>query len=143
MKAIDYFDIETAINHTAATPVLLWLDEKYDLPADRYILGAFAESFRERLRQLNLVWRTDKSDCNTFALEAMAHAKECHLASTGKNSFAFGACIYWTRGGKHAANIYATHGPTGAIVARVWEPQTQRVVPLTEDEWKGVEWIIM
>lgn len=143
MSAVDYYDIETSVSQTAPKCTVLWLDEKYDLPAERYILGPFSESFRERIRQLNLMWRRDKSDCNTFALIAMAHARECHLASSGKHSFAFGSVVYWTPNGKHAANVFATHSHTGAIVIRVWEPQTQRLVPLTVDEWNGVEWMVL
>ena len=138
-----YVEIEDALRALGVTGRILGMDERYDLPTERWVGGAFATSFMDRLLALNIVYRADKSDCNTFALEAMAHARECHLKSDGKHQLAFGLIAYWTRNNIcHAANVYATMAGADLEI-HTFEPQTRQRTHLTDAEWKSTEWVLI
>lgn len=111
------------------------MDDVYALPTRKWIAGAFSDSYWSNLRARCLAgYLPNKNDCDKFARRAWADASDCHARTPGHEGqgLAFGLWLYVAPGGPHCIN-FAICGETPEDVL-FWEPQTQRIVPLTTKE---------
>jgi hypothetical protein len=110
----------------------VWLpDASYTRPTLRWLQGAFWDAFRED--RFNKVGRySRKNDCDNFARAYAQLAQDCHAMSTGRDAegLAVGEVFYITRKGEGHAIVCAFTDQGRKFI----EPQTGRVIDLTENE---------
>lgn len=117
------------------------LDSGYACPTKKWILNDFSMAFRgELFRKGMLTYKPEKNDCDNFAINALAFAKACNLATplSGRRDLLSGMLVYVQDSGSgHAINIFVYYENSKYNIM-YYEPQTQKEVFLSADEKRNV-----
>lgn len=107
-------------------------DRSYAAMTRGFLEKAFSDSLKKWVWELGIRYRQDCEDCDDFARFAASVAQLWNAKSENKgHALAFGEFWYVKDGGEgHAINVALVEG--GAVV--FYEPQTQRIVELSEIE---------
>jgi len=115
-------------------------DELYTLPSKNWVETTFSNEFfkflsEEKLQQYEL----DSNDCDNFAGWARLFAQKLNnnTKSQGKSSILFGEFDYKEdKGGYHAINFFISLEDEKYKIY-FYEPQTQKIIFLSDDEIKS------
>jgi hypothetical protein len=133
---------EVLRENSVGAETLLLVDSQYALPDAEWIAGIFAPSFHRLLQAAKIgQWAAEANDCDDFARLAAAYAGILHARTAAglavKCGLAFGEIVVWhdavLRKG-HALNLFVSKNDAGALGVKFFEPQTQQIVTLAEDE---------
>lgn len=115
---------------------LLLADESYVCPQLSWVQNEFSGVYREWLARFRLSYMVDLWDCDDYTRLASTLASLCHAETpmAKECGLAFGEFWYRRRLTEpHAINAFCVALDT-QIQLRFWEPQTQLIINLSQEE---------
>lgn len=113
----------------------LFMDENYQCPTERWVLGPFSDAFLKFLQILDVNgYKPEAFDCDDFARAAAFFAGVCHVKTEGRKvaALAFNKFLFQSKSGPHCLNIVFTNEQDGGIM--YYEPQTRTKAELASAE---------
>jgi hypothetical protein len=126
-------------------------DAFYCMYTDNYITGDGYTKFIKWLYNRGIFKWRPSFDCDNYAESfrvylQIIHSKEISssILSAEKQSIAIGVVWYHKDGvGGHAINLYITRDSNNSNTVRFFEPQTGKIVILTEPELQSISFILI
>jgi hypothetical protein len=110
---------------------LMMLDANYLVPTSKWLTGTFSADLWENFMALGIRYSEQRCDCDNYALLAQALANTSHNRSTSEGAgLAFGVLFLKSFDFGHVMNIAIVDESLDLVI---YEPQTRRITPLTQE----------
>lgn len=143
ISALDASLVMYSTNITCNSHVLA--DAKYLLPTKRWIEQDFSSGLWQFQTEMGIsTWVADANDCDKFSNAASFYAKWLNYSTANRNvsaAIAIGELYYFIGGYSnkgHAINFFIILGNDGQLQMVCYEPQTRKIVTLTDAERASV-----